>query len=249
MTNKTGETEPKIQRAMVKVVLTPGKVGLCFLCMVVFLTLIHCIVQVLFFNLDHPDIFFYVRWFDLDIEKNVPSTYSAFALFVCSLLFFLIAANQKSRMDYRRWCWFGLSVLFLFLSIDEWFEIHEIIGDMTENYLKAEGLLYFPWVAPYGLAVTVLGLIYLKFILGLPRRTAALVVLAGIIFLTGAIAFDMLGGREAELHGYDTLMYCVLYTIEEFLEMIAIVLLIYTLLSYIERQFGVICVTFRIRKT
>ena len=40
----------------------------------------------------------------------------------------------------------------------------------------------------------------------------------------------MLGGREADLHGYDSITYCILYTIEEFLEMIGIVILIYALL-------------------
>jgi len=45
----------------------------------------------------------------------------------------------------------------------------------------------------------------------------------------------MLGGREADLHGYDSITYCILYTIEEFLEMIGIVILIYALLSYTER--------------
>jgi len=58
----------------------------------------------------------------------------------------------------------------------------------------------------------------------------------------------MLGGREADLHGYDSITYCILYTVEEFLEMIGVVVLIYALLSYIERQFGYLCVTLQIKK-
>ena len=57
----------------------------------------------------------------------------------------------------------------------------------------------------------------------------------------------MIEGREAELHGYDSIRHYVLYTIEEFLEMIAIVALIYALLLYIEQQFGRIHITLRIK--
>jgi len=142
----------------------------------------------------------------------------------------------------------GLSVIFLFLSIDEGFQIHENIGDIAENYIDSTGFLYFPWVVPYGFAVIVFILVYLKFTLKLPKRAAVLFILSGTVYLTGAIALDMLGGREADLHGYDSITYCILYTIEEFLETIGVVVLIYALLSYIERQFGYLCVTLQIKK-
>ena len=141
-----------------------------------------------------------------------------------------------------------MSIIFLFLSIDEGFQIHENIGDITENYIDSTGFLYFPWVVPYGFAVIVFILVYLKFTLDLPKRTAVLFILSGTVYLTGAIVFDMLGGREADLHGFDSITYCILYTIEEFLEMIGVVVLIYALLSYIERQFGYLCVTLQIKK-
>ncbi|MDM8523604.1 hypothetical protein QUF80_09560 [Desulfococcaceae bacterium HSG8] len=234
---------------MIEITFKPKKVGLSFLSIVVFLTLIHCIVLVSFFYLDNPNIFFFVRWFDLDIEKNIPSSYSSFAIFVCSFLFFIIAIHKRRRLDYERSCWFGLTVIFLFLSIDEGFQIHENIGDIAENHINATGFLYFPWIVPYGFAVIVFGLVYLKFILGLPKKTAVLFILSGTVYLTGAMVFDMLGGREAELHGFDSVTYCILYTIEEFLEMIAIVVLIYALLSYIDKQFGYICITLQVRDT
>jgi len=91
-------------------------------------------------------------------------------------------------------------------------------------------------------------LVYLKFTLELPKSTAVLFILSGTIYLTGAIAFDMFGGREAELHGYDSTTYSILYTIEELLEMTGVVVLIYALLSYIERQFGYIRITLQIKK-
>lgn len=222
--------------------------GLAFLSIVVLLTLIHSVVLVLFYRLDNPGVFTFVRWFDLDIEKNIPSIYASFAIFICSLLFFIIGMCKRKRWDYETFCWFGLAAIFLFLSFDEGFKIHENIGDITENYIEATGLVYFPWIVPYGFALIVIAPAYLKFILGLPKETALQFILSGIVYLTGAVVFDMLGGREAERHGYDAVAYCILYTIEEFLEMVAIVAMIYALLLYIERQFGYICITLRIRR-
>ena len=216
------------------------------LAVVALLTVIHAVVLFLFYRFDNPDLFFYVRWFDLDIEKNVPSIYAAFALFVCALLFFIIAMCKRKRLDYETVCWFGLAAIFLFLSLDEGLKIHEYIGDAAETYIDATGFIYFPWVVPYGIAVILIALVYLKFILELPKSIAARFVLAGVVYLTGAVVFDMLGGRVAERNGYDAAAYCVLYTIEEFLEMAAIVFLIHALLLYIESAFGHLSISLRI---
>ena len=58
---------------------------------------------------------------------------------------------------------------------------------------------------------------------------------------------DMLGGREAELNGYDSLLYCFLYTIEELFEMLGIVGTIHALLSYFEEQHGYILIILQIK--
>ncbi len=232
---------------MIQIIFKPYKVSLLFLSIVLFLTLVHCIVLVVFFHFDYPDLINFVHWFDLDIEKNIPSLYSSFAILVCSFLFFIIAQYEKKDFDYEYLYWFFLGLIFLFLSLDEAFQIHESIGDITENYIHSTGFLYFPWVVPYGFAVIIFILIYLKFSLRLPKKTTLLFILSGSLYLTGAIVFDMLGGREAELNGYDSVTYSTLYTIEEFLEMIAIVVLLYALLLYIERRFGYLCITLQIK--
>jgi hypothetical protein len=184
----------------------------------------------------------------LDIEKNIPSIYSSFAILVCSLLFSIIAYLERGASKLKCLRWLGLALVFLFLSVDEGFQLHEILGDATEDYINATGFLYFPWVVPYIVMTLIFSLFYVRFLFRLPKTTAVLLILSGTVFLTGAALFDMIGGREAELHGYDTVMYCALYTIEEFLEMIAIVGLIYALLSYIEKQFGHIYITLQVRE-
>ena len=231
----------------------PRETALLFLEFVIMLTVLHCIAQTVLFYTGNQELRWITGYVDLDIEKNIPSLYSGFALFVSSLLFLCISSLEEKQGKKRRY-WLGLAAVFLFLSLDESFVLHERLSTYTEEYIKstgiikASGLLYFPWIIPYSILMIILGLLYFRFILSLPRKTTVLLILSAIIFFTGAVGFDMLGGREAELHSYYTLTYIVLFTIEEFLEMIGVVLLIYTLLDYIEQQFGHLCFSLDVQR-
>ena len=216
------------------------KTAFSFLLVVILLTLLHCIALFLFFHSNNQNVLDFTLWFDLDIEKNIPSLYAAASILICSVLSFLLACLERKENTINSMYWFGFFLTFLFLSADEAFELHETAGDIAAGYIHATGLLYFPWVIPYILLTIIFILLYREFILHLPARTARLFILSGAVYFTGAVIFDMIGGREAELHGYDSIIYCLLYTIEEFFEMIGVVGIIYTLLSYLESEHGCI---------
>ena len=59
-----------------------------------------------------------------------------------------------------------------------------------------------------------------------------------MIFLTGALGIEMLGAREADLHDTTTVTYCLLYSLEEMLEMLGIIWFIYALLSRLAQETG-----------
>ena len=214
-----------------------------FLCIVVLLTLLHCLALFLFFHSDKLIVQDFTLWFDLDTERNIPSLYSAAAILFCGLLSLLLAYFAKRKDTFHAIHWLGLACIFLFLSLDEACELHEALGDWIENYVHATGLIYFPWVLPYSVFTCCCALLYWKFFLQLPRKTKRLFIIFGAMYLIGAVFFDMLGGREAELHGFDSMLYCLLYTVEEVLEMLGIVGIIYTLLDYLEEQYGTIVIT------
>ena len=226
----------------------PRETALFFLAFVILLTVLHSIAQAVLFSTGNQDLTNLARYVDLDIERNIPSFYSGFALFFSSLLFFCLSSLDKKQGRKCRY-WLGLAGVFLFLSLDETFVLHERLGDYTEEYIKstgileASGLLYFPWILPYAFLTSILGIFYLPFFMRLPRKTFILLFVSAVIFLTGAAFFDMLGGREAELNGYYSVTYTVLYTIEEFLEMSGMILLMFTLLDYIEQQYGHLCLS------
>ena len=139
--------------------------------------------------------------------------------------------------------WFGLSVIFLFLSIDEIASIHERLIKPTKEAFNTSGLLYYAWIIPYGIALIVFVMVYLKFLFELPKNTMVLFLVSGVTFISGAIGFEMLGGRQAELYGANNMLYSFYYTCEESLEMIGIAIFIYTLLSYMIIQFESIKIT------
>lgn len=126
--------------------------------------------------------------------------------------------------------------MFSFLAFDEGTKIHEKLGDFTENFVDASGYLYYPWFISYGILVVILAVIYARFFLSMERRVYFSFMLSAIIFLIGAIGFDILGANEASLHGEDTLTYCVFYTIEESLEMFGLIYLIHILLGLLNRE-------------
>ena len=62
-------------------------------------------------------------------------------------------------------------------------------------------------------------LLYLRFLMQLPKRTMIMFIVPGAIYVIGAIGFEMLGGQERELYGH-TFLYYVLSTFEELFETI-----------------------------
>ena len=115
--------------------------------------------------------------FDVNIENNVPTFFSTFLLVSCAALLAVIA-NQPAvaRREAAYWRW--LCLIFLFLALDEDASLHELLIEPMKRHLPLDGPLFFAWVIPYGLAVLVVGLLFLKFVLRLPARTRRLVIVA-----------------------------------------------------------------------
>ncbi|MDY6835879.1 MAG: hypothetical protein SVY53_13880 [Chloroflexota bacterium] len=172
--------------------------------------------------------------FGLDREGNVPALYSGLALLFCSLLLAAISIAEREKGTHCL-AWAGLSLLFLFLGIDEWRSIHERFDGPVRDALNTSGLLFFAWIIPYGIAVSILALLYGRFVWSLPNRTRLLFVVAGSIFILGAIGFEALGGRHTELYGR-TGAYMVYSTIEEVLEMLGVMVFAYALALYISTE-------------
>jgi hypothetical protein len=177
--------------------------------------------------------------FDVDSESNLPTWYSSVALLLCGLLLAIIAALKKQEGDRFAFHWKVLSFIFLFLSLDEVVGIHELPIAPLRQALHASGFFYFAWVIPGAILVLFFVLAYLKFLAHLPAKTRYMFFLAGLVFVGGALGAETLSGYYADFYKNfgseysERTPYIIAVAIEEFCEMIGIVIFIQALLTYL----------------
>ncbi len=170
---------------------------------------------------------------NVDKEQNIPTLYSWSTLLFCAVLLFVIAQAKKIAGDRYVNYWRALAVIFVYLSLDEAMMIHEKFIEPLRTSLNASGFLYYAWVIPGAIFVMIFLLGFLKFINALPTNTKRLFLTAGTVFVSGAIGMELLSGSYAELYTNNNFTTAILTSIEEFMEMIGIVIFINALLSYI----------------
>jgi hypothetical protein len=180
-----------------------------------------------------------VRLLDLNEERSFGTAYSVALLGGSALLLLVLAlvARKRGGDEARdaRW-WGGLAVIFAFMSADEAGGIHESLIVPLRQALHASGVLYFTWVVPYAALVLATGLLYTRFLLRLPRAVAVRFVIAGVIFVGGALGMELIAGWMTELTGYNyrSLLMELEYLVEETMEMLGVAYFVAALLRYVE---------------
>ncbi len=175
----------------------------------------------------------FVRLFSLDGEANIPAWYSSSSLLLCSMLLPIIAYAKKMTGELYILQWGFLSLIFLYLSLDEAATIHEMAIKPLQSIRPTRGFLLYAWVIPGTACVLVFVLLYLRFIFDLPAEARRLFVLAGTIYVGGALVLESLSGYFADLQGMESMAYDMTTVAEEFFEMLGVVVFIYALLLYI----------------
>lgn len=177
-----------------------------------------------------------VKFLNVNEEANLPTYFSALVLLADGILLAFIGYGSK-QIGEKFWHWLGLAGIFVFISLDEMIQIHEQLRAPMEALFNTTGLLYFAWFIPYVAVMLIIGLAYFKFMTRLPKKILKLFILAAVIFVSGAVGMEMVGGMHAEVNGEDNLTYRLMYTFEEFLEMAGGAIFFYALISYIEMKF------------
>lgn len=224
--------------------LRPSAIFKALFLSVISLTVLN-LVGVISTSLGHGSLYGFVQLFDFNLERNVPTLYSSINLMLSAVLLSFIALKHRESM--QAWSlWLGLSAIFFLLSLDEFFQFHEHLAQPVQQLLNISEAFYYVWALPYICFLGGLLLLYYKFLLRLPAKTRALFILAGLLFILGAVGVEFAGNIQAEMvQSKATLAHRLFVTCEEFLEMISIVLFIYTLFDYIVLKFG----TFAVRVT
>ncbi len=218
----------------------PGKIALLLGVAAAFFTLLSFAGRFL-----KPIVGDVVSLFGVGNDLSVPSWYASIVLLFAAALVAVIAlAKIRYGGDYAA-RWGILSVIFLYLSSDEMLRLHEgMSGALLQPTLEVigyepSGLLRYPWVIVYAPLALVFVLAYFKFWLDLPAKIRTLFFVAGALFVGGAIGAEMINGLLHDLYGKGGILYAAMTHLEEFLEMIGIVVFVYALLSYIGSHLNV----------
>lgn len=174
--------------------------------------------------------------FDMDDESSIATWFSQ-AIFIAISAGAALAAYLSSVTAVRR-LWKSIAVLSLLLSIDEVTAMHELILQSLHNIFfkdTSSTINGNAWllVAPFVFA----GALWLLWKIAklLPRRTLILFSGAIFTFLVGAVFVDMLASlveRETFINQG------IIIAIEETLELLGSVLVLYAIADYIEDNHG-----------
>jgi hypothetical protein len=172
---------------------------------------------------------------DVDAEQAIPAWFSSIDLFFCALLIATIAVQERGSRFVRHW--WVLAAGFVVMSIDEAVSLHELVNEKLDGLLGSGPKLV--WGIPALVVCGFIGLAFVRFLRHLPRRYAAMFLIAGATFVFAAAGLEQVGGAILDAHGglddpqsSVNFPYVAETTTEELLEMLSVALFAYALASY-----------------
>ena len=181
------------------------------------------------------------RLLNMDGETNLPAWWSVTLFTVGAVLCACVAAGSREGPAQRwRRHWLLLSGILVFLSIDEGALIHEELSrPLTRAFdLEASRWEFWAWTVPYtALGVLVL-VVFGRFLLALPRATRNHVLVAGVVFVAGAVGMEFVGRELWNPFDPQKGTYLAAVGIEETLEIIGLTVLVRGLLVHLRDHVG-----------
>lgn len=184
--------------------------------------------------------------FSLGLECNIPTYFISSLSFISSLLLLIITLFEHNRKESYVVKWAILAVGFLFISIDEIVQLHERLIDPVSRLLNREdlGIFTFGWVIPGIAIVVLLALYFYKFIMTFRMALRLNFLWSALMFLSGAIGFELISGGYYSVHGSENLTYRMMQNVEESLEMAGLILFIWSLMLYMSERYKSLSINF-----
>jgi hypothetical protein len=109
--------------------------------------------------------------FNFDMEANIPTYFSSFILLFSGILLGLIAYWTKGQKHQYVLHWAFLSLIFVYISLDETAQIHELLITPLRSMFSLKGIFYFASVIPGIIVAAIFIISYFRFWINLPFRT------------------------------------------------------------------------------
>lgn len=176
--------------------------------------------------------------FHLDADVSIPGWYSASALLLASgvVALLALAVRREGRTDWRYWA--VLAAALCYLSADETARLHEQSAGVLEALFEADSFFTRSWTVPAAIVSLLFAAAYGRFVLRLGLWQRVRFVTAGILFVFGAVGMEVLGHYVVRPRSSAVLAYQTMVHLEEVMEKVAIILLIYAALRELEAVVG-----------
>lgn len=174
------------------------------------------------------------RTFSVDQEANIPTWFTGAIALYLAMNAALIASAVKSQGK-SSWAWRGISLMGIYIAMDEVAGFHELAIDPIRDNWDISPWLYQAWVIPAMALVILISIIYSRFLWKLPMYAKFYLILGGIIYVIGAIMVESIGGFVLSTQGLSD-WYVQLSHIEEFMEMMGLIIIVHSLAEYARRE-------------
>jgi len=171
-----------------------------------------------------------VNLFDSDQKLNFPSTAKLLLMVAATLLFAVIALASTVRATRVRW--FGMSVIFALVTLDESTYMHQRLSDAMHDVAGTHGALRFAWVLVYLPLIVVLAFVYFPFWRKLDARLRHRLLAAALLFAGGSGGIELVKGAIYD-DGRWSLSFGLVASLSDSLELIGLAILVTILLEHL----------------
>lgn len=208
-----------------------------------FLLVLHLLFVFMIFSRKFEGLVFYDVFYRFYFEhkNNLPSFFNTFLLLLASALLYYIYRAHSGKF-YRETKWLVGSILFLLMAIEENASIHVFLSALKPEYSLVTVLVL---VSLLGLFLIVLSVYFGRFMMRLPRRIAVGFTVSAAIYAAGAVILDQTSSAMASVTGKRNLTFVGISTLEETMEMTAIIVFIHFLLEYIKTELNPVEITLK----
>jgi hypothetical protein len=180
----------------------------------------------------------------IDGEATVPAWFSSGLIAACALALLAIAGLERARgagdaRHTRHWALLG--ALFVVLSAEEIVDFHTIPIFPGSVVVGVRDTLGAPWLLVGIPFVALFVAANVRFLRALPPRTRNGFLAAGAVYVGGALGVEAIEVVHYFREGYDGVM-VALVTLEEWMEMAGMLLLLGVLLRHVERSHATVAI-------
>lgn len=179
---------------------------------------------------------------DLDFEESFYTWFSNVMLSAAAFMCFFLSLKDHGQTKNVKTQWRILGSLFFLLSADEMLSFHERISGILSTSFTTSGMFEFAWVIPALVIIPIFFFLFLPFIRHLHTHVSYTIIIAGAIFVFGAVGMEMIAGIFISENNFQddvftSPMYRFLVNIEEGLEVLGVIVFIKALLMQAEIYF------------